>query len=94
MLQDLADVLLAATSEAEMRNYLAQLPMSRDFLISVSLDVLHGDDATYARVWRGKALVARVLQQRQAALSPMASAAAATRQNLEAWRRRAASSPD
>ncbi len=86
MQQDLADILLAATSESEARNYLAQLPMARDGLISVSLHVPDSDDATYVRVWRGKAVLTRVLQQRQAALFPLATADVANRRALETWR--------
>ena len=58
MQQALADTLLVATSEAEAMNYLAQLPMVRDGLISVCLRVPDSDEASYARVWRGKAAVA------------------------------------
>ncbi|MGO8672772.1 MAG: CHAT domain-containing protein, partial [Capsulimonadaceae bacterium] len=86
MQQDLADILLAATSEAESRNYLAQLPVTRDLLISASLHLPGSDDSTYARVWRGKAALTRVLRQRQAALFPLATLDLATRHNLEAWR--------
>src|SRR5438128_2631062 len=53
--QNLAELLLAATAEAEALDYLAQLPLSRDLLISVSLQVPDREEAAYARVWRGKA---------------------------------------
>ena len=85
MQQDLADVLLAATSEAEARNYLAKLPGTRDLLISASLHVPESDK-TYARVWRGKGALTRVLQERGAALISAAAADDSTRQALERWR--------
>ena len=59
MQEGLADVLLAATSEAEAMNYLAQLPLNRDGFISVCLHVPDSDEANYARVWHSKAAVAR-----------------------------------
>jgi CHAT domain-containing protein/tetratricopeptide (TPR) repeat protein len=86
MQQDLAELFLAATSEAEALNYLASLPSARDGLISVSLHLPDGEEATYARVWRGKAAVARVLQRRQAALLHRAGANPATRRVIDAWR--------
>jgi CHAT domain-containing protein/tetratricopeptide (TPR) repeat protein len=86
MQQDLANILLAATSEAEALNYLAALPRARDALISACLHLPDSEEAAYARVWRGKAAVARALQRRQAALFHLAAADPATRQALEAWR--------
>ena len=86
MQQDLAEVLLAATSEAEAMNYLAQLPLARDLLISVCLHVPESDEANYARVWRGKAAVARMLQRRQAELFHRAAADPAARRDIETWR--------
>jgi CHAT domain-containing protein/tetratricopeptide (TPR) repeat protein len=86
MQQDLADILLAATSEAEALNYLASLPLARDDLISVSLRLPDSDETAYARVWRGKAAVARALQRRQAVLVHRAAADPPTLRDIEAWR--------
>jgi CHAT domain-containing protein/Tfp pilus assembly protein PilF len=83
---DLAETLVAATSEAEALNYLAQLPPVRDGLISVCLHVLESDETSYAGVWRGKAAVARMLQRRQAELFHKAAALLATRRDIETWR--------
>jgi CHAT domain-containing protein/tetratricopeptide (TPR) repeat protein len=86
MEQGLAEAVLVATSEAEAMNYLAQLPLTRDALISVCLHVPDSDEANYARVWRGKALVARVFQRRQAELFQRAVTDPAARRDVESWR--------
>ena len=86
MQQGLTEILLAATSESEAMNYLAQLPLNRDGLISVCLHVPGSDEASYARVWRGKAAVARMLQRRQAELFRQAAGDPAARRDLETWR--------
>ena len=86
MQQGLADVLLAAKSEAESMNYLAQRPSNRDLLISVCLHVPDSDEASYARVWRGKAALARILQRRQTGLFELAAGNAAARRDIERWR--------
>ena len=44
------------------------------------------DEANYARVWRGKAAVARMLQRRQAELFHQAAADPAARRDIETWR--------
>jgi CHAT domain-containing protein/Tfp pilus assembly protein PilF len=85
---DLADLFLAATSEAEALDYLAQLPVTRDSLISISLHLPESADAAYARVWRGKAAVARTLERRQALLFDLAKTDPATRRTIEAWQER------
>jgi tetratricopeptide (TPR) repeat protein/CHAT domain-containing protein len=86
MQQDLADILLSATSETEAMNYLAQLPGTRDSMVSTSLRVPGSDAAAYARVWRGKAAVARGLQRRQVLFTRRAATDPATRRKIEAWR--------
>jgi CHAT domain-containing protein len=86
MQQDLAEILIAAISEAEALNYLAQLSMTRDVLISVCLHLPESDEAVYARVWRAKAAVARMLKRRQAQLFHRAAADPALRHDVEAWR--------
>ncbi len=86
MQQDLAEIMLAAISEAEALNYLAQLPLARDLLISVCLHVPESDAVNYARIWRGKAAVARMLERRQAELFHQAAANPAARRDIETWR--------
>jgi CHAT domain-containing protein/tetratricopeptide (TPR) repeat protein len=82
---ELAAVFLAATSEAEALDYLAQLPTIRDLLISTSLHLAESCEDAYARVWRGKAAVARTLRRRQASLFDRARTDPATRQAIETW---------
>ncbi len=86
MQQGLAETLLAATSEAEAMNYLAQLPSLQDGLISVCLHVPDSDGASYAGVWRGKAAVARMLERRQANLFHRAARDPSARREIETWR--------
>ena len=83
MQQGQVEILLAASSEAEAMNYLAQLPSICDVLISVCLRVPDSDEANYARVWRGKAAVARMLKRRHDELSRQAAANPVARQNVE-----------
>jgi tetratricopeptide (TPR) repeat protein/CHAT domain-containing protein len=83
--QDLAEAFLAATSEAEALDYLAQLPATRSLLISTSLHLPESSEDVYAQVWRGKAAVARTLQRRQASLFDLARTDPATRQAIETW---------
>jgi CHAT domain-containing protein/tetratricopeptide (TPR) repeat protein len=85
MYHDLADVFLAATSEAEALDYLAQLPAIPDRLISASFHRPDGAEAAYARVWRGKAAVARTLRRRQASLTDLARTEPATRRTIATW---------
>jgi CHAT domain-containing protein len=82
---DLAEVFLAATSEAEALDYLAQFPALRDRLISISLHLPESSEAAYAQIWRGKAAIARTLQRRQALLFDLAKTDPATRQTIEEW---------
>jgi CHAT domain-containing protein/tetratricopeptide (TPR) repeat protein len=86
MYQDLAELFQGAFSEAESHDYLASLPGTIHAFLSVSCRLSGQADATYARVWRSKAVVARILQRRQAALTLWAGADAATRQTLDSWR--------
>ena len=85
MQQGLTDILLATTSEAEAANYLAHLPLIQDLLISVCLHVPGSDGANYARVWRGKAAVVRMLERRQAELFRQAAANPAAHRDIESW---------
>src|SRR5262249_41909171 len=53
--------------------------------ISTSLHLPESAEAAYARVWRGKAAIARTLQRRQASLFDLAKTDPATRQAIAAW---------
>jgi CHAT domain-containing protein/tetratricopeptide (TPR) repeat protein len=86
MQHGLAEILLAAYSEAEAMNYLATLPAALDLLVTVCLRVAGSEEAVYARVWRGKAGVARLLQRRQTELFHQAAADPAAHRDVEAWR--------
>ncbi len=86
MQQRLAEILLAATSEAEALNHMAQLALTRDGFISVCLHVPGSDEALYDRLWRGKAAVARMLQRRQAELFRQAAVAPGAARDIETWR--------
>jgi CHAT domain-containing protein/tetratricopeptide (TPR) repeat protein len=84
--QDGADLFQGVVSEAESYDYLAVLPGTINALLSVSCRLPDQAEATYARVWRGKAAVARAIQHRQAALALLAESNARARQKLESWR--------
>jgi tetratricopeptide (TPR) repeat protein/CHAT domain-containing protein len=84
MYEDQAELFQRAVSEAESYDYLASLPGTIQGLISVSCRCPGQAEATYARVWRNKAAVARVLQYRNAAITLRADADA--RRTLESWR--------
>jgi CHAT domain-containing protein/tetratricopeptide (TPR) repeat protein len=86
MYQDGAELLQGGFSEAESYDYLASLPGTIQGLLSVSCRLPGQAEATYARVWRDKATVARVLQQRHTALTLHAGADPTARRNLESWR--------
>ena len=86
MQQALARTLLAATSEAEAMSYLAQLPLTRDGLISVSLRVPASDEETYRRIWNGKSALTQILHDRQAAALGRAGTDPALQKTVAAWR--------
>ena len=86
MQQSLARMLVAATSEAEARSYLAQLPSDLDALISVSLRVPGSEADTYRRVWHGKSVLTQVLHDRQVAAVDRAKTLPGVRQGIAAWR--------
>jgi CHAT domain-containing protein len=86
MQQALSRTLLAATSEAESMSYLAQLPLTRDNLISVSLRLPASDEETYQRIWSGKSALMQILHDRQAATLGRAGDDLATRLTVRAWR--------
>ena len=54
-------------------------------MISTSLHLPESSEAAYARVWHGKAAIARTLRRRQAFLFDLAKTDPATRQTIEAW---------
>jgi tetratricopeptide (TPR) repeat protein/CHAT domain-containing protein len=76
---------LAAASEAEAMNYLAQLPQTRDGLISVSLHVRGSDEEAYRRVWGGKSALTQILRDRQATTLGRARTDPAVRRTVTAW---------
>jgi CHAT domain-containing protein/tetratricopeptide (TPR) repeat protein len=84
--QDGSELFHGVVSEAESYDHLATLPGTIQGLLAVSCRLPDQAEATYTRVWRGKATVARVLQHRQASLVLQAGSDAATRQRLESWR--------
>jgi CHAT domain-containing protein/tetratricopeptide (TPR) repeat protein len=84
--QDQAELLQAGLSEAESIDYLASLPGTLHDLLSVSCRMWGQAEATYARVWRTKAAVARVLRHRHAALILWGGADADARRTLDSWR--------
>jgi tetratricopeptide (TPR) repeat protein/CHAT domain-containing protein len=86
MYQDGAELFQGAFSEAESQDYMSTLPGTLHGLLSVSCHLTRQVEAMYARVWRNKAAVARVLQHRQAALSLRAGTDADTRRTLDSWR--------
>jgi CHAT domain-containing protein/tetratricopeptide (TPR) repeat protein len=86
MQRALTRTLLAAASEAEAMDYLAQLPWTRDALISVSLRLPASDEETYRRVWDGKSALTRFLHDRQAATLGRAGTDPALRRTVAAWR--------
>jgi CHAT domain-containing protein/tetratricopeptide (TPR) repeat protein len=86
MYQDGAELLQEVSSEAESQDYLASLPGTIHGLLAVSCRLPDQAEATYTRVWRHKAAVARIIRSRQAALTLRAGADPDTRAALESWR--------
>jgi tetratricopeptide (TPR) repeat protein len=82
----LSRTLMAATSESDAMSYLAQLPLVRDFLISVSLHVPASNDETYRRTWNGRSAVTQILHDRQAATLGRAGSDPAIQRTVMAWR--------
>jgi tetratricopeptide (TPR) repeat protein/CHAT domain-containing protein len=68
MYQDLADAFAAAVSEAEALNLAASLPRVRDGALSVSRHLKVPAKDIYPLVWRSRAALTRLVQQRQQAL--------------------------
>jgi tetratricopeptide (TPR) repeat protein/CHAT domain-containing protein len=86
MYQDEAELLQEASSEAESQDYLASLPGTIHGLLAASYRLPDKAEATYARVWRHKATIARGIHRRQAALTVRARADTDARAALESWR--------
>jgi CHAT domain-containing protein/tetratricopeptide (TPR) repeat protein len=85
MMSDLNEVFVAAASEAEALDYLAQFPEFHDNLLSCSYHLADKVEAVYAHVWRHKALIARTLERRQASFVQQTGSDRASRQIVEAW---------
>jgi CHAT domain-containing protein/tetratricopeptide (TPR) repeat protein len=66
--QRLAEVFLSSAAEAEARDYLAQLPRTRDGYLSATRNRPPTDEAVYAAVWKTRGALARWLGQRRLAL--------------------------
>jgi CHAT domain-containing protein len=67
MFGQLTEAFLATASEAEALNYLVRLPTPRDAYLSVAAELPATAEASYAQVWRGKAVLTRLLERRQQA---------------------------
>ncbi len=66
MFQRLADAFARAAAEAETLNFLAQLPETREFFLSVTANLPDASPAdAYAVLWQGKAALARAIESRQ-----------------------------
>jgi CHAT domain-containing protein len=90
MYQHFAAAVCDSASETEASNFLASLPLTRDGFLSLPPDRVAAE-AAYAPVWRDKAAIARVFQQRhRAALASRDPATAALYDRLQATRRRLA----
>jgi CHAT domain-containing protein/tetratricopeptide (TPR) repeat protein len=74
MHQDLAELFVAAASEVEGLNLPASLPLTRDGWLSATAHLPDLTDAGYAPIWRGKAVLSRILQRRQQAVQQAADA--------------------
>jgi CHAT domain-containing protein/Tfp pilus assembly protein PilF len=58
-----------AASEIQGLNYLAQLPATRDFYLSLPHEPINSSpDEVYAPIWRGRAALTRIFERRQRAL--------------------------
>jgi CHAT domain-containing protein len=68
MYQDQFEMFAAQASEAESFNFLARSPKTLSLLLSVTRDLQSPADEIYADIWRSKAAIAQVLQQRHLAL--------------------------
>jgi CHAT domain-containing protein len=68
MRQTLTDTFLAAASEAEANSHILSLPLLRDGLLSVARQLPNAQDTSYRYIWRGKAVVTRLLERRHQAL--------------------------
>jgi CHAT domain-containing protein/Tfp pilus assembly protein PilF len=95
MHEDLAERFTATAAEAEALNFAASLPLTRDGYLSATRHLAQADAACYAHLWRGKAVLARLLHARQRELRLLARADPetqtrvrdylATRQQLARW---------
>jgi CHAT domain-containing protein len=67
--QDLTDAYVTAASEAEALNFAATVPLARDVLLSIPDQPQLSAEELYVPVWRGKAVIARIVQRRHQALA-------------------------
>jgi tetratricopeptide (TPR) repeat protein len=68
MHQGLGKAFLATASEAEARNFLLKIPLTRDGYLSVARRLPDTADPSYAHVWQEKSALARLLARRQRTL--------------------------
>jgi len=85
MCDNLNELFVATASEAEAMGYVALQKGMLYRLISCSMYLADSTDASYAYVWRRKAMIARVLKRRQASLFRQASSNRTESQALAAW---------
>ena len=88
MCNNLNELFVAAASEAEAMGYLALTKGMYDRMISCSLHLADSSDASYAQVWGRKAMIARLLERRQASLVQQASSDPARSRALADWNER------
>ena len=85
MRENLNELFVATSSEAEALGYLA---LSRGMfwrLVSCSMHLEDSIDQCYAHVWNGKAMIARVLAHRQASLAQQAKSNPVASRAMTAW---------
>ncbi len=67
-------------------SFLARLPLSRDDLVSVSLQLPASDEETYRRIWNGKSSLTQILHDRQAAILRRAGIDHGISRTIAKWR--------
>jgi CHAT domain-containing protein/tetratricopeptide (TPR) repeat protein len=85
MCNNLNELFVAAAAEAEALGYLALTKGIYDRMISCSFYLADSSDASYAHVWARKAMIARMLERRQASLFQQASSDPAKSRLLADW---------
>jgi len=82
-----ADRYLNTASEAEALSFLQAQPLARDGYLSVTAGLSETDEDVYCAVWRTRALVSRLLEQRRAAARVVGTDQAARLDSLRRNRR-------